>query len=427
MIRKTMQSSLARNAGIYTITNILNASIPFMLLPVLTRYMSPSDYGIIAMFSVLIGFTAPFTGLNIVGAIQRKYYEKEEIDLASYVTNCLLILVCSSVLVLCAFLLFADQISKVSSFPKQWLWVVVAVSVAQFVTLINLSLWHVQLKAHYYGIYQISQTVMDFGLSIFFVVGLGMAWQGRIQAQLLIFTAFGILSLLILYKSGWIKFSFRTAYIQNALKFGVPLVPHALGGIMLTMTDRLFITNMVGLEATGLYAVGYQIGMVIGLFCDSFNRAYVPWLFDKLKRNDEKTKIMIVKITYAYFALLIIVGIGFPIAAPWFLVFFVGKKFLGASVYVFWIAFGYVFSGMYKMVVNYIFYVEKTYILAWVTFCCALLNVPFNYCLISWNGPVGGAQAHALTFFLFFLVTWILSSRTCKMPWLAVFSCKHEA
>ncbi len=387
-------------------------------MPVLTRYMSPSDYGIVAMFAVLLAFVSPFTGLSVHGAITRQYYEKENVELPVYITNCLLILICSAGLVFIVFFLFAEAISKISSFPERWLWIVIVVSIAQFITLINLSLWQAQLKSRTYGSYQVAQTILNVGLSVWFVVGLGMAWQGRIQAQLITMLAFGCLGLFLLCKGGWIKFAFSKAYVNNALKFGVPLIPHALGGVMMTMTDRFFITNMVGLSATGLYSVGYQIGMIIGIIENSFNQAYVPWLFERLKKESEVIKIKIVKITYVYFALIIILALGLSWIAPWFLSFFVGEKFSGASVYVFWIALGYAFSGMYKMVVNYIFYVQKTYILAWVTFICAALNVPFNYAFIKLSGPVGAAQAAALTFFLSFLLTWILSSRIYKMRWL---------
>jgi len=224
--------------------------------------------------------------------------------------------------------------------------------------------------------------------------------------------------LFLLYKDGWIKLVFNKKYIRNALNFGVPLVPHALGGMMMTMMDRFFITNMVGLSATGLYSVGYQIGMVIGLLGTSVNQAYVPWLFEKLKQNNDAMKKNIVRITYVYFLLILILAFGLSLVAPWFLSFFVGEKFVGSGIYVFWIALAYAFSSMYMMVVNYIFYVEKTYILAGVTFSCAVLNIPLNYALIKWNGPVGAAQAHALTLFMFFLLTWILSNRVYKMPWL---------
>lgn len=418
MLKKIFKSALLKNAGIYSITGIINSAIPFFLMPVLTRYMSPSDYGIVAMFSVLLAFVSPFTGLSIHGAIQRQYYEKEKINLPIYVTNCLLILICSAALVFLIFYLFAEPISKISSFPKRWLWVVVVVSIAQFITLINLTLWQVQLKARIYGTYQIAQTFANVSLSVWLVVGLGMAWQGRIQAILLTMIAFACIGLFLLYKGGWIKLAFNKKYMRNALHFGVPLVPHALGATMMTMMDRFFITNMVGLSATGLYSVGYQIGMVIGLLGTSVNQAYVPWLFAKLKQNNYDTKKNIVKITYVYFILIISLAFSLSLIAPWFLDFFVGEKFAGSGIYVFWIALAYAFNSMYTMVVNYIFYVEKTYILAGITFSCAALNIPLNYTLIKWNGPVGAAQAHALTLFLFFLLTWILSSRVYKMPWL---------
>jgi O-antigen/teichoic acid export membrane protein len=380
--------------------------------------MSPSDYGIVAMFTVLVNFVSPFTGLSIHGAIQRQYYERDNVDLSIYVTNCLFILIFSSALVYLTFSLFALPISRLSYFPEDWLWVVIAVSISQFITRVNLSLWQVQFKARTYGFYQVAQTVLNIGLSVWFVVFLRMAWQGRIQAQFLAITSFGLLGLFLLYKDGWIKFAFNKTYIRNALSFGVPLVPHALGGVMMTMTDRFFITNMVGLSATGLYSVGYQIGMVVGLLATSFNQAYVPWLFHKLKNNnDDDTKIVIVKITYAYFVLIILVSTSLSLIAPWFLSVFVGKDFSGASVFVFWIATGYAFSGMYMMIVNYIFYVQKTYILAWITFSSALLNIVFNYVFIKLNGSVGAAQAASLTFLLSFLLTWILSNRVYRMPW----------
>ncbi len=65
-------------------------------MPVLTRYLNPDDYGVVAMFGVLLSFMVPFTGLSIHGAIARQYYDRDEVDLPSYVTNCLFILISST-------------------------------------------------------------------------------------------------------------------------------------------------------------------------------------------------------------------------------------------------------------------------------------------------------------------------------------------
>ena len=418
MILKILRSSLMQTAGIYTVTTIINTAIPFLLMPILTRYMSPSDYGIVAMFSVLVSFVFPFTGLSIHGAVQRQYYEREHVHLPTYITNCLLILLASSALTSIIFFVLSEPISKLSSFPESWMWTVIIVSIAGFINSIVLVLWQVNIKPYAIGKYQIAQTILNIGLSLWFVVGLDMAWRGRIEAQLFTAVIFAFIGLVILKKDGWLKFGFNKQYIRNALCFGVPLVPHALGQVIMTMTDRFFITNMVGLNATGLYSVGYSFGMIIGFIEGSFNQAYVPWLFERLKRNDDNVKRNIVKATYAYFLFIILLALSLSLIAPWFLNFFVGKRFVGAQIFVSWIAFGYAFSGMYKMVANYIFFAEKTHILAWVTLFCGAMNVVFNYVFIKWNGPVGAAQAACLTFFTTFVLTWVLSAMVYDMPWL---------
>jgi O-antigen/teichoic acid export membrane protein len=146
--------------------------------------------------------------------------------------------------------------------------------------------------------------------------------------------------------------------------------------------------------------------------------AYSPWLYDKLNKNDEDFKRKIVKFTYLYFAAILLMALFMAFVAPYFLSFFVGPKFLGAQVFVFWIALSFAFGGMYKMVVNYIFYVEQTKILAWITFSSALINIALNYVLIKQFGAVGAAMATCFVSIFFFFLTWIFSNKVYKMPWL---------
>jgi len=99
------------------------------------------------------------------------------------------------------------------------------------------------------------------------------------------------------------------------------------------------------------------------------------------------------------------------------LTFFGSKDIYFAYKYVLWIALGYAFQGMYFMVGLYIFYVKKTYILAWVTFSSAGVNIVLNYFFIKANGAIGAAQATTITFFVQFIMVWILSAKVYEMPW----------
>ena len=416
-IRKVFASSLFKSSFVYTLTRAINSAIPFLLMPVLTRYLNPEDYGIVAMFGVLLSFVIPFTGLSIDGAIARQYYDRDEVDMPTYVTNCLFILISSTTIVGIIFYFFAKPIRNAASFPEQWMWAIIVVSTTQFINQINLTLWQVQVKPVPYGIFQITQTVFNMGLSIWFVVGLGLAWQGRIQAQITVSVIFGLFGLFLLFRNGWIKFKINMTYIRNALKFGVPLLPHALSFTIKAVVDRVLIANMVSLTATGLYSVGYQIGSITGMLGDSFNQAYVPWLYERLKRDINAEKIVIVKYTYIYFIMILCMALCLGLIGPWFFTFFLGPKFAGANGYILWISLGFAFNGMYMMVVNYIFYMRKTYILAWITFSTALISIIVNYFAIKYWGAIGAAYTFSVMSFVTFLIVWILSSRLYPMPW----------
>jgi O-antigen/teichoic acid export membrane protein len=80
MLNTILRSSLFQSAGIYTAAHLLTASVPFLLLPILTRYLTPADYGIVAMFQVILGIVSALIGLSIHGAIGRQYFEKDTID-----------------------------------------------------------------------------------------------------------------------------------------------------------------------------------------------------------------------------------------------------------------------------------------------------------------------------------------------------------
>jgi O-antigen/teichoic acid export membrane protein len=294
---------------------------------------------------------------------------------------------------------------------------VVAFSWGRAFSRIVLALWQVRVKPLMYGVFQISETVLVFIVSVIFVVVLKWGWRGGVAADTLVIGGFGLLATFILWRSGWIKFAFNSSYIRDILLFNTPLIFHLIGRSIITMSDRIFITRMVDMSQTGLYAAGYQVGMIIFLLTSSFNNAWLPHLQSRLKKNQEKDKVKIVKFTYLYFACVCVMGLILGIIAPWFVSFFLGEKFLQSSQFVIWISMGFAFNGMYWIVANYIYYLKKTHIIAAITCVGAVMNIVLNYVLIRLNGAIGAAQATAVTFLTIFLLTWIISARLYKMPW----------
>lgn len=82
---------------------------------------------------------------------------------------------------------------------------------------------------------------------------------------------------------------------------------------------------------------------------------------------------------------------------------------MGGEQYILWLALAFAFNGMYKMVVNYIFYVEKTYILGLITTLTAIINISLSYFLISRYGAVGVAYSSVVSYLISFCLHGIIA------------------
>lgn len=416
-LKRIMQSRFVKNTSIYTVSDILNKMVPFILLPVLTRYLTPQDYGIIAMFFVFTSILGIVMTLETNTAISVNYFKISREKLKIYIANVLLIIAVATCLTILFIVLFSPWLTKILAIPTEWLFVGVIVTLLQFITTINLLLWQSEQNPFPLGIYQISQTIVNLTLSLILIVGFSMGWEGRLIAAVVASVVFGMLSFTFLFKRDYVKFKYNKENIKDALKFGIPLLPHALSVWFRTGIDRVFLTALVSASATGIYTVGFQIASVISILTTAFNKAYAPYLFEKLASITEKNKIKLVKYAYIYFIGLLVLATILSVLAPYLIDIFLGEAFLSSKQYVVWIAFGFAFYGMYSMVVNYVLYTKKTMYLSYVTFSVSLLHVGVSYVLISNNGALGAAQATTITSFITFIGVWYLSQRLYPMPW----------
>lgn len=404
----------------YTISNLTSQALPFLLLPVLTRFMSPTDYGIVAMFLLAAVVLEPVIGVNLAGAMTVKYYDPTT-NLPRYLGTGLILASAIGLLAFGVLWLLGGFLADVTQVPFPWLMLAVPLVLSRTVASSFLAILRVRQRAISYGAAQNLQTLADLGLSLLLVVGLRLTWGGRVAAEVIGWVGFAMVALLLMARSGWISRSFHVPYARHIVAFGVPLIPHTLGAALMVQTDRLLITDLVGLDQTGLYVVAFQLTMVIELVAASFNNAYTPWLFERLSRINREMTLRLVRYTYMQFAVMAAFALVVAMVLPAVAGVLLGRSFAASGQFVGWLALGFLFSGMYYMVANYIFFAQRTAWLAAVTISVAILNIPITYALISLNGAVGAAQASAIAFGLSFLGTWVVSQRAYPMPWLQVF------
>jgi len=415
-----LMSNFFKNSSIYLFATILSSIIPFLLMPVMTRYLTQEEYGQVAMFQTVIAALSAVVGLSVHGAANRKFFDSDlsEITLRKFNGSCLQILLLSTLVITIVIIELKEELGKALGTPVDWILLALIISFSSFIAQIRLGQWQIRKKAKYFGLFQVSQSMLNMLCSLFFVVVFLTGGEGRVNAQVVVAIVFSFLSLYLLYKDKLvIFFQWNPVLIKEALSFGVPLVPHVVGGFLLLSLDRFVVNKELGLVNVGIYMVAVQLSSILKVIFQSINKAYSPWLFEKLKNNNFQEKQKIVKMTYLYFVVMFIVALMAFLLGPFFVVLIAGEKYREAGSIIGLLCLGNIFNGMYLMVTNYIFYSKKTAKLSIVTILSGGVNVALLFLLVKPYGLVGAAVAFAISGFVMFLFTWFLSMYCYRMPW----------
>lgn len=411
-----MKGSLRKSFFVYTFSNLLSTALPFLLLPFLTTVLSTSDYGVLSNFTGLCALVLPVITINFTSAYSRQYF-KESIDIKRYVGAGISLQFLLSIINSILFFVFEDFIFSKTGIDLFFIRLIGIYSFVFGLSEIVLTMWRLEEKVWHFGLYRILRTVIELALTFVFILGLGMDYHGRVNG-ILFASVIGVIPVLVvLSKKGYVHLQMNRSDLAHMLKYGLPLIPHALGATILVYSDKMIITNEIGLSANGLYSVAFQVAMIIGLIQNSFNQAWVPWFYKAIGNPSDQIKRKIIKITYLYYIGLAVLTIALIFGTP--LIFmFLGKEFTEGSGLVAWIAVGFFFNGMYKMVVNYLFYMEKTVLIGSITLVSAVVNIILNIVLIDKYGLQGAAMATAVTFLFQLVFVWYFAQRSYPMPWL---------
>ena len=417
----------ARGMVIYILGNAAAAGVSFLLLPIFTRALTTEEFGLYALALGLVGFLLPLASLGLPNVVSRFFIDRDDIDYPRLVSTCLLMsfLAIVTIIIIVAVLniIIPGQLyhwlGGLSGDLIPALFVMVA---AQILMTICLSLLQMEGRPFGYSLVRIIYAIAFGGAGVFAVLYLSAGGKGLVLAKAAVDV---ILVVGILFWLGWRNYMVprvSAGAARHALKYGLPLVPHTAAIGIIGITDRLLLTNMMGTSATGVYSVGFQIGMIMWLIVNSMNQAWLPWFYRQMKIGTHAVKVKVVQATYLLIAAIAGISLVFALLSPLIVSVMVGPTFQEASNICPWIVLGFFFHGLYALANSYLYYAGYTVRLATATGLTAIANIAFSWWLIELNGIVGAAQGTALAYLLAWAFVGFAARKAIPMPWLHIFS-----
>ncbi len=408
--------SVVKGGITFAIAQILTKASGFLLIPIYTRFLTTTDYGIIGYLQVIMQVLSTILMFGFYGAQTRFYYDykykPEEMGSFLYSINIYLLVV---LFLVCSFFTFYGEnvfgpfIDK-KSIPFNPYWILILwIVFFQIFNQIVISYYLCRKNFKRCATLQYVNFLITTTCIIYFIVVLREGALGQIKGLLIGNFLFFTLFYWDYAKNFRLKFSFNK--LKYALSFGLPVVFHLLASVSLNFIDRVILERYVSLADLGIYTLGYQVGMVMSVLVNSFNQAWAPNYYDLMKDKNLNHSWHVKRVFYIWLG---VIGTICLIGSMWskeLLLFLTPAKFHKSAQIVPIIIFSYVINGLYFFAVNPILFFKKTKFLPFTTGTAAILNIMLNFLLIPKYGIMGAAYATVISFMFMAVSVYLISLR----------------
>lgn len=383
----------------------------------LTRLLRPEQYGVIGALTALTVLTSAFVGLSTNGLVSVQYFRADRDAFRASVGASLGVMAGTAAAAAIIFALASEKIAAVSGVTPLWQWTIVATAVGRFVLALAQTVWQVQGLAVRYGLWQLMSSILFLTITIVLVTQASLGWEGYAIGQAVAPVVLGSAALAVVAGAGMLTLRVRRDHLAQALRFGLPLLPHSLAGVGMASMDRLILSGSVGASETGIYFVAVQISSVLTLVGGALNQAWFPWIYGHLSSGTAYARAKVVAATYALFGMFALATVALVISGPVIVRILAAEHYAQAAGLLPFLCPAAALSGMYYLVVSYIFYAKRTALLSVLTLLATAFQAILTTSLAILYGTVGVAAATLISAAFYFLITWYAAFRLMPMPW----------
>ena len=413
-----MIKKLFSNSMIYVLSLLFNKGLTFVLLPVLTYYLTKEDYGVLGLITAISTIASIYVGLFPSGFLLARFAEFGKDKMAEYIHHILLLTIATTSFVLLILVGFQDYLIP-NDLENKTLLMIIITLYALFTIFFRFidTIFQVEQSAIKFAVLQTVQSVMALGLGLLLIIEFSYGWKGKYYAELFVLFFIFIYAIYYILKYGYYKYNTDYIKLKELFVFLFPLTFSVLGLYIMGTIDRIFVSNMLGLEAAGIYSVAITMAIIINMVYDSVMKALDPIVYQNLSTNSDESKSKVVKLIYLYSFICISIFGFFILLLPYVFDIMINEKFIEALVLIPILAIGLTFEGLRKVLEAPLIFKHKVKSLALMTLIASFINIILNYYLIDIYGLNGAAYATVLSFLLLYVMTLILLIKESSLPW----------
>ncbi|MHC8949278.1 lipopolysaccharide biosynthesis protein [Sphingobacterium hungaricum] len=389
-----MLKKLLSHTAIYGLAPQVIKIAQFLVLPIITPYLSPTDYGIFGLIVAIIGAVSVFgsLGLNIVlaNSFTRSTHQYKWLWRQIYGFLNLWNIIYTLIVALLLYL-FIPKEAYENTYEIILLNVIPLVLFAPS-TSIGTLYFQMMSKPFQIASRSIVIGLLTIALNIYFIKYLHMGYMGWFWSGAITQVLFQLSFYIPLnYKIGLKPiYNFKWDTIKKQLKICLPTIPHYYSSYLLNSFDRVIMKFYnLDIVSIGRYNAAQTVGNFLNSATYAANQAISPLLLNVYKTDDKETE---QRLNFSVMILFLVGTSTLCLFLKELLPLLIKSDGL-ENIYsvAIIIAMAYNYRPMYVAANNKLFYVEKTKALLKVTTIASIISVILNLIFIKFFGYTSAA------------------------------------
>lgn len=293
--------ALARESLIYGVSSIFSRFLNFLLVPFYTHVLTTSEFGISYIVLTIVAFLNIVYQFGFDSAYLRLGHDLKVAGRKTLFSTAVISHATASLVLSALFLAVAGPLSRAFLIPPAYGTLLnYAAGILILDTLTVVPFAHLRLihSAKNFAALRLGNVLLNLAANWLFVVTWHQGLTGVFRANLFASAGTLILTAPVLYAN--VRPSFNKIDFRQLFKFGLPLVPAGLYGLINDMAGRMFLRMLSQadidrlypgkgydiLQLTGIFSAAWKLGIFGLLLVQMYRMAWMPFFLQRQKDAD---------------------------------------------------------------------------------------------------------------------------------------------
>lgn len=385
--------------GIYFVANLFNKAIAFITIPIFTRMLTTSEYGIVSTYIACVGIMGYFMGLSSEYTVRNAFIDHKK-NIPRYMSSMYLMTLFVSIFIA----IVVTLVNTKWRFMTSQIICICCLIQAFMTYILNATAYRYMMEKEFIrrSILLAMPNLISVILGIFFIYLLkDNKEMGRIVGYVISYSLFGMLCLFQAWRKHKPEVSIELwRYILN---ISLPLVLQGVSMLVLSQSDRIMITSLRSESETGIYSAIYSLSMMATAVTGALEGIWTPWFTERYKKKDYKG---ISKRAGEYLRITAIISVMAMLVAPEVLKIMAPKEYWSGIALIPPLVISVYIMQMYSSLVGLEVHEKKTKSMSVMSVLSMMFNVILNYIFIPQYGALAAAYTTLASYFLLFILHW---------------------